>query len=30
MHAPNENLDLKTWAHGIETVIQFFYNLKEI
>jgi acetylornithine deacetylase/succinyl-diaminopimelate desuccinylase-like protein len=27
MHAPNENLDLDTWAHGIETVIQFFYNL---
>ena len=30
MHAPNENLDLETWAHGIETVIQFFYNLNKM
>jgi acetylornithine deacetylase/succinyl-diaminopimelate desuccinylase-like protein len=30
MHAPNENLDLETWAHGIETVIQFFYNLNNL
>ena len=30
MHAPNENLDIETWAHGIETVIQFFYNLNDL
>ena len=30
MHAPNENLDLETWAYGIETVVQFFHNLQKL
>ncbi len=28
LHAPNEKLHLPTWYRGIETFINFFYNLK--
>ncbi len=28
LHAPNEKLHLPTWYHGIDALINFFYNLK--
>ncbi len=29
IHAPNEKLDLPTWYRGIDTLIHFFYNVRE-
>ncbi|MGB9639282.1 MAG: dipeptidase [Anaerolineales bacterium] len=29
LHAPNEKLHLPTWRRGIDTLIHFFYNVKE-
>jgi len=30
VHAPNEKLHLPTWYRGIEALIHFFLNLKEV
>ena len=30
MHSPNEKMHLPTWYRGIDTFINFFYNLKDV
>lgn len=30
VHGPNESLDLHTWYQGIDALVHFFFNLKEL